>query len=245
MSQRLLFRTENTRSKHTKWDDLAMVQRIRSAPVITTQSVNFTPQHAAEIKKGQGWKYKGGNVIRAPSVELGSKTYTDPKSAGLPRRKQESNFLITMNTNKSFPLESPEYSSGVRALKSALTVLAQDRVIAKYIKFGPKDNHYLEDEYADVIDSIDWHSGIETGPHRNRLHAHVWLTITHYSQIQINCDTLAVLLKKAYNDNKGTAPALNGKPYVAVKLLHQSDWTDIMKQYIHKAMSSKPDCEST
>ena len=52
-----------------------------------------------------------------------------------------------------------------------------------------EEHDYRLDRYTDVIESVDWKAAVETGDVLHRLHAHIWLTITHYSQVQINVNT--------------------------------------------------------
>ena len=107
--------------------------------------------------------------------------------------------------------------------------------MATYLKFGPKHEDYRDDKYSDVIIGVDWKAATEIGPTQGKVHSHIWVTITHYSQIQINTQMLMYHSKRLYNAN-----TLNFKmkrqPYVHVKLLPQSNWTDVMRQYIHKGM---------
>ena len=73
-----------------------MVKRINTT--ISTESVNFTAQKSA--KTNQAWRYSGGQIVRAPSTDINGRKYEDPKDPGQPRRKQESNFFLTINPNK-------------------------------------------------------------------------------------------------------------------------------------------------
>lgn len=215
-----------------------MVQRVRKKPVISTQSVDFKAPHSAKTK--QAWRYPGGQIVRAPSTLLGSRTYTDPKDTGSARRKQESNFFITINSNKAPSRENDEMLVGVKHMEQMLTKLSDEKVLATYLKFGPKDKEYEEDLYSDVIHSVDWKAAVETGDVQRRLHAHIWLTITHYSQIQINVHMLMHYARLHFNAGLPLDSPLyiNEMPYVHVKLLPQGDWTSVMRQYIHKGMSS-------
>ena len=223
-----------------------MVQRIRKNKTkISVESIDFKAPHSAKSK--QAWRYPGGNIVRAPSTRLGSTTYTDPKHPGenLPRRKHESNFFLTINCNKS-PMEPEHVQIAVKQMEKMLEALSDESVVSQYLKFGPKDAHYQKDKYSDVIHSIDWMAKVETGDVMRRVHAHVWMTITHYSQVQINVQMLMHLARKYYNDgipfgiqiNKNSYLHLDEMPYCHVKLLPQSDWTDVMRQYIHKGMAS-------
>ena len=56
-----------------------------------------------------------------------------------------------------------------------------------------------------------------------------------YSQIQINPQMLMYQSKRLYNANAFNFQ-MKRQPYVHVKLLPQSNWTDVMRQYIHKGM---------
>lgn len=242
-----------------------MVKRINTT--ISTESVNFKAQKAA--KTNQAWRYAGGQIIRAPSTDINGRKYEDPKDPGQPRRKQESNFFLTINPNK-VPLGDERINADL-AMKECLQELAKDKYLAQYLKFGPKvvgkprqSEDYRLDKYEDVIHSVDWKSGVEAGPTLNRLHAHVWVTITHYSQVQINVQALQYLSRELYNtslkrsllrtppgeqfftagnEQRSAGPAIgrleiSDLPYVHVKLLPQSDWTDVMRQYIHKGMQA-------
>lgn len=230
---RLLHRKEG--HNHTDFD-VGMVKRVRRAK-ISTESVDLKPAHSA--KTSQAWKYPGGKIVRAPKAMLDIKKYFDHKDPSEPRRKQESNFFITINTNKS-PDDPADFDRCVKAMEGMLKTIAQDRVLASYIRFGPKHKEYEEDVYSDVVHSVDWKANVETGDIMKRVHAHIWMTMTHYSQVQINVHALMHLAKQGYNAELGahakTDLYIKDMPYVHVKLLPQSDWTDVMRQYIHKGM---------
>ena len=201
---------------------------------ISIESVDFKVPHTAKSK--QAWKYQGGTIIRHPSKMINGTPYTDPKDPDSARRKQESNFFITINTNM---VATDEDINAYDDMARVLRLLETEEYIATYIKFGPKDHEYQNDKYNDVIASVNWKAAVEQGDVMRRVHAHIWLTITHYSQIQINVPVLMHLFKKLYNDPKdlGNRSRIKKMPYVHVKLLPQSDWTDVMRQYIHKAMT--------
>ena len=79
-----------------------MVKRVRPDDVdITTESIDFKAKHSASAKNSQSWRYAGGNIQRADSIRINGTDYPDPKDKSLPRRKQESNFFITINSNKA------------------------------------------------------------------------------------------------------------------------------------------------
>jgi hypothetical protein len=211
-----------------------MVARVRKTQ-ISTQSIDFKAPHSAKTK--QAWRYPGGQILRAPGVRLGNNKYEDPKDPGMPRRKQESNFFITINSNKA-PDATEEIDLAVKQMEKMLEKLSDQKILCTYLKFGPKDDSYQKDVYSEVIHSVDWKAAVETGDVMRRVHSHIWLTITHYSQIQINVQMLMHLARKYYNEGLplGNQLRIDDLPYVHVKLLPQSDWTSVMRQYIHKGM---------
>ena len=201
---------------------------------ISIESIDFGTPISAKSK--QAWKYAGGSVVRAPAGLLPG-LYDHDRGDGekrLPRRKQESNFFITINSNQA-PKDALDVDESMRAMDKMLHGIAEERVMATYLKFGPKHEDYRDDKYSDVIIGVDWKAATEIGPTQGKVHSHIWVTITHYSQIQINTQMLMYHSKRLYNAN-----TLNFKmkrqPYVHVKLLPQSNWTDVMRQYIHKGM---------
>jgi hypothetical protein len=237
-----------------------MVARNRRTDVvggIVTQRVSQKPFPAGKNVKGkQAWKYPGGNIVRAATVNLNGRYYTDPKEAdagdkskqgqtvpndadGTPRRKQESNFFITINPNQVYPVE---LESNARArFENALKHLSQNDVLARCLKFGPKDEHYAQDVAHDVIlPGIDWKASVEVGEKLGRMHCHVICYISHYSQIQIDPKMMQYEFRAAFNSglNYGDRMALSDPPYIQVKMLPQSDWTTIMRQYIRKGMDT-------
>jgi len=206
----------------------------RKKPNISIESIDFGTPISAKSK--QAWKYAGGSVVRAPAGLLPG-LYDHDRGDGekrLPRRKQESNFFITINSNQA-PKDALDVDESMRAMDKMLHGIAEERVMATYLKFGPKHDDYRDDKYSDVIIGVDWKAATEIGPTQGKVHSHIWVTITHYSQIQINTQMLMYHSKRLYNAN-----TLNFKmkrqPYVHVKLLPQSNWTDVMRQYIHKGM---------
>ena len=222
-----------------------MVKRIRDPPTISSEAIDFKVPHTA--KTNQAWKYPNGRIERYPGTFINGMPYEDPKQPGAGRRKQESNFFITINTNLS-PDTPEKFDLAQTRLKTTMEVLAKDSMLAMYLTFGPKDETYVQDRYADVIASVEWKANVEVGDRLKRLHAHAWLTITHYSQVQIDLKTLRQLSKKLYNGDMGPntkiplkgslmETRLSAMPWLHVKLLPQSNWTDVMRQYIHKGMT--------
>ena len=216
----------------------------REAPKITVESVNLK---TTGIKKSGAWQYKDNKIQRASGLKLKTNAkgvpYTDDKDPGEERRKHESNFFITINTNKSGGSHATDPlldTAGREATRKALEELAKDDKICAYIKFGPKSDHYQHDKYEDVITKIEWNAGVECGEKLERIHCHIWLTVHHYSQVQINMPVMQKMFKDIYNShvpNIHKSYQIRRQPYIQVKLLPTSDWAMVIKQYMHKAMT--------
>ena len=202
------------------------------------------------IGKGKGdWRYKDGIVQRAASLVINGKEYCDPKELPekLPRRKIESNFFITLNTNRTVSAEDTHLRAiGEEIMEETMQQLSKDACINQYLKYGPMDNAFKEDRYGDIVSSVEWNHGIEYGPTLQRLHVHIWLTIHHYSQLQINMPQMQHAFKLIYNqevDKKFLGQQklikqfrMGARPYIQVKLLPCSEWAEVIKRYMQKAM---------
>ena len=219
-----------------------MVKRVSAQTVVETRSQKG-------VKDAGEWRYAGNKIKRGDHL-IGIKNkkgafYIDErdKDQKKGRRKIESNFFIVLNTNRSLKAGGKISDIGKAAVKSALDVLSTDANISTYIKFGPKSAHYKDDKYEDVIESIDWNATVETGEKLDRLHAHIWMVVHHYSQVQIDMPSMQAKFKAEYNKNvKRSAFAkeltINGNPFISVKLLPTSDWAVIIRQYMLKGMQT-------
>ena len=214
---------------------------VKRAPRITVGSASIASAATGDVKKDQKWMYPGGVVARHKDLVINGRTYTDDKNEGERRRKHESNFFITINTNKAMTGLGVEADLAKRCVKETLDYIAETRNICGIIKFGPKSTHYQDDRFDDVIESMEWNAAVETGEKLDRLHAHVWLTMHHYSQVQVNMPMLARMFKQQYNERVkgyglGKSLQISRQPYVNVKLLPTSDWAQVIHRYMRKAM---------
>ena len=221
--------------------------KVKKKPKITLENMDL---HTAEgsVKESGSWRYPGGVIQRLPTFDAdgATKHLFDPKDPTLGRRKIESNFLITLITNRMIHGRSGAVVEKARqAMKNTMEFLSKDCSMATYLKFGPKDKEYADDKYSEVVQAIEWQAAVETGD-GGRLHAHIWMTVHHYSQVQINMPMMQYMFKHTYNKECGGGPdgidqmmiKPTSKPYIQVKLLPTTDWAVVMKQYIHKGMSA-------
>ena len=78
---RLLARVNRPAEQANVPEDV-MVARKRQ-PQVATQRVSLKPAPGGKsVKANQAWKYPGNNIVRADSVLLNGRYYTDPKEHG-------------------------------------------------------------------------------------------------------------------------------------------------------------------
>jgi hypothetical protein len=210
-------------------------------------SMRPDPSIKRSVKAKGAWRYKDGIIDRHESRVINGTTYTDDKDPNENRRRHESNFFITLNTNRTLNNVAPGCAEmGKEACKKTLEWLSRPENLCNCIKFGPLNTHYANDKFADVVQKIEWQACVETGEKLERLHVHIWLTIHHFSQVQVNMPTTQHWFKSIYHrslDELGAntqlkcALQINGRPYIAVKLLPSSDWADVFKRYLFKESS--------
>ena len=220
-----------------------MVKRIRSTKV--TAGTGSIPvglsQGNPDAKGDQAWKYAGGNVERLPSTTVNGVELFDHITKGAPRRKQESSFFITVNTNKAG--KTPEETQDIIAgLEAAVTGMGDEAILATLIKFGPMNpEEYGNDKYADVVKEVSFQGRVEIGPVMRRVHAHIILKVIHYSQIHLFVGMMQEYVKTVYNKTITLKDGefgveIKGKPWVAIRRLPQQRWREIMEDYLRKGM---------
>ena len=70
------------------------------------------------------------------------------------------------------------------------------------------------------------------------------MTVHHYSQVQVSTPMLQEAFKVEWNklvSNSGDANHalhLRGRPYAQVKLLPDTNWAQVIKQYMRKQMTT-------
>jgi len=137
----------------------------------------------------------------------------EPKEEKKPREQKKklnsSNYMITINTNKSFTGEEESFP-GIRSkFKDAIdlafelqTIVSSKMIILrdKAIKRGDKFD-------SEFIKSINVQKCIEIGPDTKKLHSHVLLSIKHYTLVAIDLPTIKRLfmtsLKDWYKEDEG------------------------------------------
>jgi hypothetical protein len=113
---------------------------------------------------------------------------------GEKRAQRESNFFITIQTNYKprGGSEGPQVQAAfVRGLDA---LFYDDSNLATVFKMGvyPDKNNsnprldYGSDKYDSHVESGDAKIGVEWGPMSGRLHAHIHLTVIHYSRVQLD-----------------------------------------------------------
>ena len=233
---------------------------------VTVEAIDLKRAKGDTVKGNGAWRYPGGVIQRHAQRWINGKEYWDDKDPSENRRKHESNLFITLGTNRSMrgnrgkyikradrsPGDGP-YANPVRvppaqvilakqACANALEELSKESMMCQYFKFGPKHAMYRDDRFNDVVQSVEWQPAVEIGELADRLHAHIWLTVNHYSQVQINMPVMQMLFKESYNRHcvgvgVPEQQIKSGLPYIDVKLLPTADWAMVLKQYMAKGMT--------
>jgi hypothetical protein len=154
------------------------------------------------------------------------------------RRRQQSNFFITLNTNR----RTFDEAQDPRAVQSALNACFGTQIY-DILTFGPAHPETYGDDAAhpnEFIEKIEVRAGVERGPVTGALHCHAYLTISHWSQIRINKLALQGLFKETYNlhasAGKGRMP-LKSLPACKIDLMPQTDWGQIVAHYLSKQVA--------
>ena len=228
--------------------DAALVRATRGGPVtnanveISVAALSISELKAQAYDKRTGeWKARanGGRKTQFEGVshELHDHHLDDKGNVAHGRRRQESNYFITLNTNKrAFDMQQDP-----KAMEAALNHAFNTRLY-DVLKFGPihPDTYGQDADHPNaVIESVVTRACIERGPVTAALHAHIYLTIVHWSQIQINVPALQFVFKEKYNQlasKRGRMPE-RGRPACKVELRPQTDWGQILTSYLQKGMA--------
>jgi hypothetical protein len=229
--------------------DAAMAERDRRRPTPSASKATLQVAigthsedgiKAAAYDKATGeWKARATGGRR---TQFGSHTLYDHhvSQTGQPlgRRKQQSNFFMTLNTNK----RKFDEARDTDAMSHAIDEIFRKRVF-DILKFGPAhpDTYGGDGSIADeVVEKVEVKAGIERGPVTGALHAHLYLTITHWSQLQIDVPRLQFLFKEAYNAKALTKMTDKGRLAVKVELQPQTDYGQIIAHYLSKQVAADP-----
>lgn len=129
-----------------------------------------------------------------------------------------------------------------RAVEYAIQQCFSDQLVS-ILTFGPAhpDTYANDVKHADqVIEHVEVKAGVERGPVTGALHAHLYLTITHWSQLRINIPALQDLFKEAYNSRAVTKIGPRARPAVQIKLQPQTDFGQIVAHYLSKQVAPSP-----
>lgn len=217
-----------------------------SAPAGTSQVTLAIGAHTSEglrssayDKRTGEWKARvwGGRKtdFEAPNVRV-PKLYDhhlDKEGKPMGRRKQESNFFITINTNRrTFG------ATDMEACAAAVRLCFGPQVYEQ-LRFGPRDASYEPDRQwpQAVVEHVRVTGGVERGPQTGSLHAHVHCRIVHWTQLQIDVRRLQYFFKEAYNARAEAKIPPKALPSVQVKLMQQSDWNAIIAEYLAKSVA--------
>jgi hypothetical protein len=219
--------------------------KLTSAVSVAIGSSTADGMRAAAWDKSSGeWKARATGGRRTSFASAGEKHDHNLGRAGeaIGRRKQQSNFFITLNTNRR-KFDEAQDPGAVRAALSACF----GKHIYDILTFGPAHpDTYAADALNpnEFIEQIDVKAGVERGPVTGCLHAHVYLTISHWSQLRINKLALQALFKDEYNAHaapgRGQMP-LKSLPACKIELTPQTDFGQILAHYLSKQVAVMTD----
>lgn len=221
-----------------------MVARLR----LTSQQVKFA--QGVDAKSAQAWKYPNFKIVRHQSLHINGRLYTDPRmegagtASGAPRRLTESNFNITINTNRGVK-QDPALSSNYKNAFNALAAwLSDTQNLFSILVVGPEpkkkkktnvyNDHFRGDRLPDVYKEHSVNATPEDKNGMGRAHAHIHLYISHYSCIQINLPVFRAVALEVLNMNLPPELKLPKIPWLTVFMHEQRDWQTVQAQYIHK-----------
>lgn len=200
----------------------------------------YTAQGAEDAyhdKRTGEWKARATGGRRE---QFGSHTLYDHNigrhGEKLGRRKQETNLMITMNTNKRRFNQVQDMEAAREACETCFKKRAYD-----ILEFGPRHANYKADaDYPDdVIEALESVAVVEVGPKTGALHAHIWFKVTHWSQIQLHRLRLQHLFKMEFN--KRCTPeariAPHALPACMIELKPQSGFAAILDDYLVKQLT--------
>lgn len=98
-----------------------------------------------------------------------------------PYKIRYSNYLITINTNKSFSVKHPQRQYYIQRLHKTMDIMSKN--LKKYFD--------IQDEWdKNWIKNISFNYTIEIGRQKKMLHTHLNLKIHHYSYITLRGDKM-------------------------------------------------------
>lgn len=149
------------------------------------------------------------------------------RTTSLGKKTKTSSFLITINTNKRYPI-GPQGQSHtlqlaaekLRRVTQEFTELIEER--GNFIRFMDPEASFT----SDWIKGVETEGAIERGAQFDQLHAHVGLTIKHYTRIQLDYKKIREFFIIRLN---------MANVYVNVQLIPAGqNPRDILKKYLRK-----------
>ena len=136
------------------------------------------------------------------------------------RRIRHSNYFILVNSNKRYP-KGKRAEAAANDMRIALAEVFGKDKIPSYIHINKKKAP--NDEYGPhLFKDIKVEGTVELGPTTHCIHAHILLTITHYTCMKLDYEAIEANLRKQ----------LGGSTYVEFQFVR--DKLENFKKYINK-----------
>ncbi len=166
----------------------------------------------------------GDNAIRVRTRNLDNET-----AQVYERRTRYSEWLVTVNTNKTFEDEDQRRTISAAVIKAVDKVFTQEIPLAYRINPKEEREMYLRDTPAENIQKVKTLGASEVGQKYKKLHVHVVLSVKHNTNLEINMNAAHQRLK--YWVNAYTRGVVS-RPYMNIRFLRSSQGNAI--DYIQK-----------
>lgn len=145
-------------------------------PPVGSYSSVKKPQQSAAPKRTGTYSSDGVSVALKESPAKKAKTENS-------KRLKSSNFLLTINPNKKYELDTEEIQTAVANLQKAGEEFLEEKVFSQAVRFLVSGDSW---DKPGIIQSSHTKAVIERGDIEKRVHLHVTISIEHYSMVQIN-----------------------------------------------------------
>ncbi|KAJ1626786.1 hypothetical protein T492DRAFT_877881 [Pavlovales sp. CCMP2436] len=163
-----------------------------------------------------------GKVTSSIQVAIGSSTADGMRAAAWDKASGEWKARAKGGRRTDFK------TAGLNPSVTALNVCFGKQIFDT-LSFGPAHpDVYASDALHpnEFVQQVDVKAGVERRPMTGALHAHIYLTISHYSQLRVNKLALQALFKQAYNK-----AASNGSGQFPMRAQKQS-WRKLADEHL-------------
>ena len=116
------------------------------------------------------------------------------------KRLNFSSFLLTINQNKSFDKgDVKNLRKASKKLRNFIDNVLNEGNLKNIIKINKKEDK--EKNLKEIIRDINIYKALEYGDQKQKLHAHIYFIINHYSNIRLDNERIRKELKSEMDSN--------------------------------------------